>query len=136
MRIKLGDFGLAAKLENNQERRKSMCGTPNYLAPEILQNRQEGHSYEVDIWALGVIIYILIVGKAPFQTNDLNETYKRIQKCQYTIPEDLDISEPAKDIINKILVRDPSKRLSLQQILDHPFIKENLNIPILPKSAL
>ena len=136
MRIKLGDFGLAVKLENNKERRKSMCGTPNYLAPEILQNKHEGHSYEVDIWALGVIIYILIVGKAPFQTNNLNETYKRIQKCQYTIPEDLDISEPAKDIINKILVRDPSKRLSLQQILDHPFIKENLNIPILPKSAL
>ena len=61
MEIKLGDFGLASKLEFEGERKRSVCGTPNYIAPEILENK--GHSYEVDIWSLGVIIYSLIIGK-------------------------------------------------------------------------
>jgi serine/threonine protein kinase len=57
MEIKIGDFGLAAKLEFSGERRKTICGTPNYLAPEIIANL--GHSYEVDIWSLGVVMYFV-----------------------------------------------------------------------------
>lgn len=58
MEIKIGDFGLAAKLEYAGEKRKTICGTPNYLAPEIVNNL--GHSYEVDIWSLGVVMYLLV----------------------------------------------------------------------------
>ena len=56
MEIKLGDFGLATRLEYNEEKKKTICGTPNYIAPEILEGK--GHSYEVDIWSVGVIMYL------------------------------------------------------------------------------
>ena len=58
MEIKLGDFGLATRLEYNEEKKKTICGTPNYIAPEILEGK--GHSYEVDIWSVGVIMYLFV----------------------------------------------------------------------------
>jgi serine/threonine protein kinase len=64
MDIKLGDFGLATKLEHDSEKKKTICGTPNYIAPEILEGK--GHSYEVDIWSLGVIMFAGLFGKPPF----------------------------------------------------------------------
>ena len=75
--IKIGDFGLAAKIDFEGEKKKTICGTPNYIAPEILEGKT-GHSYEVDIWSLGVIIYTLIIGKPPFETPDVKTTYKKI----------------------------------------------------------
>lgn len=67
MEVKLGDFGLASKLDFDGEKKRTICGTPNYIAPEVLEGKA-GHSYEVDIWSLGVIIYTLIIGKPPFET--------------------------------------------------------------------
>lgn len=67
MEIKLGDFGLATKLDYDDQKKKTICGTPNYIAPEILEDKT-GHSYEVDIWSLGVIIYTLLIGKPPYET--------------------------------------------------------------------
>jgi polo-like kinase 1 len=78
MEIKLGDFGLATKLDFDGEKKRTICGTPNYIAPEVLEGRA-GHSYEVDIWSLGVIIYTLIIGKPPFETTDVKATYRRIK---------------------------------------------------------
>ena len=78
MKIKIGDFGLASKLEFEGERKRTICGTPNYIAPEVLEAKN-GHSYEVDVWSLGVIIYTLSIGKPPFETNDVQQTYKRIK---------------------------------------------------------
>lgn len=98
MEIKVGDFGLATKLEFDGERKRTICGTPNYIAPEVLEGKQ-GHSYEVDIWSLGVIIYTLIIGKPPFETNDVKTTYKKIRSNSYSFPEGANITPDAKDLI-------------------------------------
>ena len=128
MEIKVGDFGLATKLEFDGERKRTVCGTPNYIAPEILEGKT-GHSYEVDIWSLGVIMYTLIIGKPPFETNNVKETYKRIKIGNYSFPEHALISEPAKDLIQSILVLDPHKRPKLDEILAHDFFNIGINIP-------
>ena len=128
MEIKVGDFGLATKLEFDGERKRTVCGTPNYIAPEILEGKT-GHSYEVDIWSLGVIMYTLIIGKPPFETNNVKETYKRIKMGNYSFPENAVISEPAKDLIQSILVLDPYKRPKLDEILNHDFFNIGISIP-------
>ena len=136
MEIKVGDFGLATKLEFDGERKRTVCGTPNYIAPEILEGKT-GHSYEVDIWSLGVIMYTLIIGKPPFETNNVKETYKRIKMGNYSFPENAVISEPAKDLIQSILVLDPLKRPKLEEILAHDFFNIGTNIPkTMPQSTL
>lgn len=76
MNIKVGDFGLAALIENPGERKKTICGTPNYIAPEVLFDTANGHSFEVDTWSIGVILYTLVVGRPPFQTKDVKAIYK------------------------------------------------------------
>ena len=136
MELKVGDFGLATKLDFEGERKRTVCGTPNYIAPEILDGKT-GHSYEVDIWSLGVIIYTLIIGKPPFETRDVKTTYKRIKMNAYTFPETAIISEAAKSLISQILVTDPAKRPTLDQILTHDFFNQGTSIPkLLPASTL
>lgn len=136
MELKIGDFGLATKLEFEGERKRTVCGTPNYIAPEILDGKT-GHSYEVDIWSLGVIIYTLIIGKPPFETQDVKTTYKRIKMNSYTFPEGAVYSEAAKSLITEILCTDPLKRPSLDQILAHDFFNQGTSIPkLLPTSTL
>ena len=120
MEVKLGDFGLAAKLDFDGERKRTICGTPNYIAPEVLEGRS-GHSYEVDIWSLGVIIYTLIIGKPPFETNDVKATYRRIKQNSYQFPDHVQISPAAKDLISSILTSDPSSRPVLDDIMAHDF---------------
>jgi len=79
MELKLADFGLATKLEYQGDRKHTVCGTPNYIAPEVIMSGMglgvSGHSYEVDIWSTGVIMYIMLVGKAPFETTKIEKTY-------------------------------------------------------------
>ena len=128
MELKVGDFGLATKLEFDGERKRTVCGTPNYIAPEILEGKT-GHSFEVDIWSLGVIIYTLIIGKPPFETNNVKETYKRIKNDNYSFPENALISEPSKELIQSILVLDPNKRPNLDQILVSDFFNMGINVP-------
>ena len=128
MEIKVGDFGLATKLEFDGERKRTVCGTPNYIAPEILEGKT-GHSFEVDVWSLGVIMYTLIIGKPPFETNNVKETYKRIKMGNYSFPENAVISEPAKDLIQSILVLDPHKRPKLDDVLNHDFFHIGISIP-------
>lgn len=69
MQVKVGDFGLATTLDYDGERKRTLCGTPNYIAPEMLDKK--GHSFEVDIWAIGCILFTLLVGKPPFETETL-----------------------------------------------------------------
>ena len=136
MEVKVGDFGLATKLEFDGERKRTICGTPNYIAPEVLEGKQ-GHSYEVDTWSLGVIIYTLIIGKPPFETSDVKTTYKRIRMNAYNFPENVPITDYARDIITKILNNDPAKRPSIDEILAHEWINHAGTIPrLLPASTL
>ena len=123
-RAKLCDFGLATKLEFDGERKRTICGTPNYIAPEVLEGKQ-GHSYEVDIWSLGVILYTLIIGKPPFETSDVKTTYRRIRMNSYNFPDHVPISDMAKDLIKKILVIDPKQRLTLDEVAGHPWLNSN-----------
>ncbi|OMJ78588.1 hypothetical protein SteCoe_21568 [Stentor coeruleus] len=135
MELKLGDFGLATKIEFDGERKRTMCGTPNYIAPEILDSRL-GHSYEVDIWSFGIVAYAMLIGIPPFQSEDARATYKRIQDNNYSFPDTEHISSEAKDLISSILQTDPSARLTLNQIIDHPFFNKNLIPKTLPLSTL
>lgn len=121
LELKLGDFGLATKLDFDGERKRTICGTPNYIAPEVLEGKN-GHSYEVDIWSLGVIIYTLIIGKPPFETSDVKKTYDRIRKNSYNFPDHVGISDEAKNLIQWILNNEPDNRPTLQDILEHKFL--------------
>ena len=136
MEIKVGDFGLATKLEFEGERKRTICGTPNYIAPEILEGKN-GHSYEVDIWSLGVIMYTLLIGKPPFETSDVKTTYRKIKMNVYEFPEQILISNAAKTLIEKILNTDPVKRPSIDEILGSEFFNNGATIPkLLPVSTL
>ena len=128
MEIKIGDFGLATKLEFEGDRKRTICGTPNYIAPEILDGKN-GHSYEVDIWSLGVIIYTLLIGKPPFETSDVKTTYKKIRMNVYNYPDNIKCSKESKDLIDGILHLDPAKRPNLTQILEHDFFHMGVAIP-------
>jgi len=127
MELKVEGFHFATKLEFEGEKKKTECGTPKYIAPEIL-NDNCGYSYEVDIWSLGIIMYTLLIGKTPFESNNENTTYKRIKMMDYTFPEETNISEAAKSLISQILVCDPSKRPKLDQILKHDFFLQEPSI--------
>jgi len=138
MEVKVADFGLATKLEFDGERKKTICGTPNYIAPEVLDaTLANGHSYEVDLWSFAVIIYTLLIGKPPFETDNVKTTYKKIKMNAYSFPDSAPISDAAKDLISKILNNDPNKRPKIDEILKHPFINYGGSIPrILPNTTL
>ena len=100
MKLKVCDFGLSAKLTHDDERRKTSCGTPNYMAPELLFEYKDGHSYQVDIWAIGVVIYTLVFGRPPFEMEDVKTTIKRIKLGLYSFPADKDLgSDEVKDLL-------------------------------------
>lgn len=120
MRVKIGDFGLATKLLTREEKRRTICGTPNYIAPEILEGK-EGHSFEVDVWSTGVILYTLLIGKPPFETKDVKTTYKRILANSYSYPEDNQINEHAKGLIKHMLQPRPDKRPQLDDVINNSF---------------
>ncbi|CAG9316871.1 unnamed protein product [Blepharisma stoltei] len=125
MELKLGDFGLATKLEFDGERKRTICGTPNYIAPEVLDGKQ-GHSYEVDVWSLGVLAYTLLVGKPPFETSDVKTTYRRIKMNAYAFPDHVSVSDEAKSLISMMLTNDPAMRPTLDQVLEQSFFTKNV----------
>ncbi|CAB3402676.1 unnamed protein product [Caenorhabditis bovis] len=131
LQVKLGDFGLATTVEND-ERKKTLCGTPNYIAPEVLN--KIGHSFEVDIWAVGCILYILLFGHPPFESKSLEETYSRIKHNNYIIPKTSCASAAA--LIRKMLDPVPGRRPTAKQILRDIFFKSGFMPSRLPVSCL
>ncbi|XP_073492634.1 serine/threonine-protein kinase PLK1 [Aquarana catesbeiana] len=132
MDVKIGDFGLATQVEFDGERKKTLCGTPNYIAPEVLGKK--GHSFEVDIWSLGCIMYTLLVGKPPFETSCLKETYIRIKKNEYAIPKH--INPVAAALIQKMLRSDPATRPTIDELLTDEFFTTGYIPSRLPTTCL
>ncbi|KAK1174352.1 serine/threonine-protein kinase PLK2-like [Acipenser oxyrinchus oxyrinchus] len=120
MDLKVGDFGLAAKLEPVENRRRTICGTPNYLSPEVLN--KQGHGCESDVWALGCVMYTMLLGRPPFETTNLKETYRCIREARYTMPSSL--MPPAKQLIASMLSKNPHDRPSLNDIMRHEFFTQ------------
>lgn len=133
LQCKIGDFGLAIKLEHEFERRKTLCGTPNYIAPEVLEG---SHSFEADLWSLGVILYTLLIGTPPFQTPDLKLTYKRIAENEYSFPGSTPISLEAKQLIQSLLNPIPENRPSFEQVLASSFFTTHTIPSYVPLSSM
>jgi len=122
--IKLIDFGLAGNCSASPL--KTPCGTPNYVAPEILKKMPYG--VQVDMWSAGVILYIVLCGFPPFydENDDMGRLYKQIKSASYDMPSPYwdNISDSAKDLIRKLLVVDPEKRYTANKALQHPWLKQ------------
>ena len=113
---KLTDFGWSNYMQED-EKRTTVCGTPIYLAPEII--KEQGHDEKVDIWCIGVLCFELITGNVPFQGNDIDTLKDNILHLKIAWPKDINID--AKNLIKKILKSDPASRISLEEMLQHPF---------------
>ncbi|KAL0266607.1 UNVERIFIED_CONTAM: hypothetical protein PYX00_009104 [Menopon gallinae] len=128
MNVKITDFGFA-KIVKEGNKLDELCGTPGYLAPETLQVRlfegAEGYGKEVDVWACGVIMFTLLVGCPPFWHRKQMVMLRNIMEGKYSFssPEWADISEPPKDLIRKLLVVDPKKRITVKEAMNHQFFK-------------
>ena len=136
MEVRLCDFGLA--IDNGIEYQKNICGTPNYIAPELL-NHKNGlkYSFEVDIWAFAVLLYTLYFNKTPFEEKAKGKTKYNIQNILYTFPKEVPISKEAKDLISSILVKNPNERPKIDEIKASSFFKNGEGIPkYLPVSTL
>lgn len=119
-RLKIADFGWSVQ---SRSKRQTMCGTLDYLAPEMVENRP--HDYAVDNWTLGILCYEFLYGIPPFEAESQTDTFKRIIKVDLNFPSEPQTSAEAKHLITRLLVKDSSKRLSLQRIMEHPWIVKN-----------
>ncbi|XP_061880387.1 calcium/calmodulin-dependent protein kinase type II subunit beta-like isoform X6 [Entelurus aequoreus] len=120
--VKLADFGLAIEVQGEQQAWFGFAGTPGYLSPEVL--RKESYGKPVDIWACGVILYILLVGYPPFWDEDQHKLYQQIKAGAYDFPSpEWDTVTPeAKNLINQMLTINPAKRITAQEALKHPWV--------------
>jgi len=122
--IKLTDFGLA---KFTKIKMATACGTPGYVAPEILSGKPYGP--EVDLWSIGVILYILLCGFPPFFDENTPNLYRAIKQGRFDFPSPYwdDISDPAKNLISRLLTVDPKQRATSEQVLAHPWISNKIS---------
>jgi len=127
--VKIADFGLS-KILQDHALMQTVCGTPGYCAPEVL--RGVAYDAAVDMWSVGVIVYILLCGYEPFYDEDGDQAmFKRILKADYEFHDPWwnEVSDSAKDLVTKLLVLDPRKRLSSDQALSHPWLRSHASSP-------
>nr|GEW18007.1 serine/threonine-protein kinase Aurora-2 [Tanacetum cinerariifolium] len=118
--LKIADFGWSVHTFN---RRRTMCGTLDYLPPEMVESVE--HDASVDIWSLGILCYEFLYGVPPFEAVEHSDTYRRILQVDLKFPPKPIVSAAAKDLISQMLVRETSKRLPLHKLLEHPWIIQN-----------
>lgn len=120
--LKIADFGWSV---HTDKRRATLCGTLDYLPPEMVEGRK--HDHTVDIWALGVLTYELLTGEPPFFATDQRDTYVRISRCDVKWPAY--VSVEARHFCHCMLQKDQSKRMPLSQVKNHPFITKHRSMP-------
>uniref|UniRef100_M4C4D8 Protein kinase domain-containing protein n=1 Tax=Hyaloperonospora arabidopsidis (strain Emoy2) TaxID=559515 RepID=M4C4D8_HYAAE len=131
--VKISDFGLAARLGEDHV---TMCGTPNFIAPEVLTAQDEPYNEAVDIWSLGCILYCLLLGKAPFEGRKVSETLENVAKAgQNPLQFPEGFSSSASDLIKRLLSHNPHHRPSAQQILIHPWLRSESRKRAPPQSS-
>ena len=120
--LKIADFGLARLLEAGTLA-STTCGTPGYVAPEVLQ--QNPYGMACDYWSIGVVTFILLSGTPPFYEEDNFALFEQIKKCKYDFEVETwdNVSNEAKDFVAQILVADPTKRMNCEQMLQHPWMQ-------------
>lgn len=119
--IKIADFGWSVHAPTS--RRNTLCGTLDYLPPEMVEGRE--HDEQVDVWSLGVLLFEFLVGSPPFEAEGHSATYRRISRVDLVFPKG--VAEDAQDLISKLLQKDPRKRMSLKNIPRHPWVLRNLS---------
>eukprot|EP00899_Mesostigma_viride_P024297 jgi/Mesvir1/5051/Mv02252-RA.1 len=122
--LKIADFGWSVHAPNS--RRQTMCGTLDYLPPEMVEGKE--HDATVDVWSLGVLLYEFLFGTPPFEAKGNRETYKRIVTVDLKFPQYPAVSDGAKDLIRKLLQKDPAGRIDLKSVLEHPWILANADL--------
>ena len=118
--IKIADFGWSVHAPTS--RRNTLCGTLDYLPPEMVEGRE--HDEMVDVWAIGVLLYEFLVGTPPFEAEGHSATYRRISRVDLRFPRG--VAEDAQDLIRRLLQKDPRKRMALTSVPHHPFVLRNL----------
>jgi aurora kinase len=118
--LKIADFGWSV---HTSSRRRTLCGTLDYLPPEMVEGKE--HDAGVDVWSLGILCFEFLFGTPPFEAKKHSDTYKRIVRVDLKFPSKPVISAAAKDLICQLLVKDSSRRLPLQKVVNHPWIVNN-----------
>lgn len=125
-RCKICDFGVSRQIDP-KELINEQCGTPAYLAPEIIKDKGY-RGFGVDIWSLGVLLFCLLTGHMPFKASTIEELHKKILEGKYEIPSDVRLSDEALDLISKMLVLEPENRIRIEEVVRHEWLKGlNLN---------
>ena len=117
--LKIADFGWSVHAPN--ARRRTLCGTLDYLPPEMIENKE--HDKMVDVWSLGVLMYEFLTGNPPFETTDHQQTYRKIRNVDISFPPH--VCADARDLVTKLLVKQPSQRMALSEVANHPWIRKN-----------
>lgn len=128
-KVKIADFGLAA---DANEKHNTMCGTPNFISPEVLS--RTSHGLQSDVWGLGCIMYALLTGQAPFESNDVKSTWARVMKEDVRIPEY--ISWEAKDLLGRLLCKNQNERIQIEDVPKHQFMLKYFQVTSQPTQHL
>ena len=123
-KVKLCDFGVSTVVKSLSTPMYEQCGTPAYMAPEVMMTPKEGYKgFKADVWSLGIILYTLVCGHVPFEAMTLDELLMQIVRSDYSIPSKL--TKEVRDLIKRMLESDPDKRISIAEILSHPWLAQN-----------